>query len=162
MAQAVTKMRDKLKLEIPFEELLRHVIKEPTVCGCENYISNYWKNKDKPIDINNNSMFFVKRYDNHDSDGVRVLVHGALGSVENYTALGSELSKWKSRNVIAFGIADYAKYKEIAFRKPSIRISGTIFAIFNKFELEKYSVNWYSFSGSIIIEMARLLVEQGA
>lgn len=95
MAQAVTKMRDKLKLEIPFEELLRHVIKEPTVCGCENYISNYWKNKDKPIDINNNSMFFVKRYDNHDSDGVRVLVHGALGSVENYTALGSELSKWE-------------------------------------------------------------------
>ena len=45
MAQAVTKMRDKLKLEIPFEELLRHVIKEPTVCGCENYISNYWKIK---------------------------------------------------------------------------------------------------------------------
>lgn len=162
MAQAVTKMRDKLKLEIPFEELLRHVIKEPTVCGCENYISNYWKNKDKPIDINNNSMFFVKRYDNHDSDGVRVLVHGALGSVENYTALGSELSKWKSRNVIAFGIADYAKYKEIASENLVLELAEQYSQYLINSNWKNIQLIGYSFSGSIIIEMARLLVEQGA
>lgn len=161
MAQAVTKMREKLKLEIPFEELLRHVIKEPTVCGCEDYISNYRKNKEKQTDIKNDSMFFVKRYDNHDSDSVRVLVHGALGSIENYAALGGELSKWKSRNVIAFGIADYAKYKEITSENLVLELAEQYSQYLINSGWKNIQLIGYSFSGSIIIEMARLLVEQG-
>ena len=161
MAQAVTKMREKLKLEIPFEELLRHVIKEPTVCGCENYISNYWENNDKPIDIENDSIFFIKRYDNHDSDSVRVLVHGALGSVENYNALGEELSKCESRNVIAFGVADYAEYKGIASENLILELAERYSQYLISSGWKHIQLIGYSFSGSIIIEMARLLVEQG-
>ena len=41
MAQAVTKIREKLRIEIPFESLLREMINTPTVHGCAEYISKH-------------------------------------------------------------------------------------------------------------------------
>lgn len=160
MAQAVTKIREKLRIEIPFESLLREMINTPTVHGCAEYISKHRVHniKDKEEEL---PLFFVKEFNETSNvDRVRILVHGALGTVENYSDLGNALSKQNIGRVVAFGIADYTKYMQIDTKN----LLSTLASQYVKYIYEKGWKNiqliGYSFSGSIIIEMARMLMEQ--
>ena len=65
-------------------------------------------------------------------------------------------------NKIAFGIADYAKYKEIASENLVLELAEQYSQYLINSNWKNIQLIGYSFSGSIIIEMARLLVEQGA
>ena len=163
MAQAVTKMREKFSLEIPFETLLRNMINNPTAHKCAEYISNYkgdnvTDNKEKQNEIN--SLYFVKKYSDCESEGVRVLVHGAMGSIENYTYLGKELLKYASRNVIAFAISDYTKYMQINTDSLILELAEQYTHYIIEHRWKKIQLIGYSFSGGIVLEMARLLLEQ--
>lgn len=163
MAQAVTKMREELKLGIPFEALLRNIINVPTVSGCAEYISDFQKDEQRKEEkeTEEDSLFFVKKYNDYNSYGVRVLVHGALGSIENYKYLGTELVNNSLRNVIAFGIADYNKYMQIETDNLILELAEQYSSYLIENKWNKIQLIGYSFSGSIIIEMARILIEQG-
>lgn len=162
IAQATTKMRDGLKLNIPFETLLKETINNPTVSGCAKVILDYSEDREKTSGKQEvNSIYYVEKYNDINTNSVRVLVHGALGNIDNYLYLGQELSKWKSRSVIAFGIADYAQYMQLDTNKLIVELAEQYSKYIINHEWSNVQLIGYSFSGSIIIEMARLLVEQG-
>lgn len=164
MAQATTKMREKLNLNIPFETLLRATINGPTVYQCAEFILNYLESEEgnkTENQVEENNLYYVKRYSDIDAEGVRIFVHGAIGNIDNYSYLGKELAKYNTREVIAFGIANYSKYMHINTSNLILELAEQYTSYIVEHNWKKVQLIGYSFSGSVTLEMARLLLEQG-
>lgn len=159
MAQSVTRMKKELEIDISFDVLLRRLLNFPTIKDLAAFL-------EKEDEVNENSeamekqeLFLIKSHGGDSKDGIRVLIHGALGTTECYQNLIPYLVKQNCGEVLSISIANMEKYRQIS----SERLLGELADVYAKAILDrkpvKVQVIGYSFSGSIAIEIARRLSE---
>ena len=83
MAQVTTKVRSKLEKEIPFDALLRQMLNTPTIEEIALYISAY-DNQEIESPMCEKKFEYIAKNGERNGNRGRILLHGALGSVDVY------------------------------------------------------------------------------
>ncbi|QQN55544.1 hypothetical protein I6H46_06415 [Anaerococcus obesiensis] len=101
-------MKNKLNKEISFEELLREIINFPFVSEISAFLE---KSDDKDVekDYSDEEMVYTKIFkgsNNLETSRLRVLVHGAFGSWENFKYLATELCQQNAGDVLILGVSN--------------------------------------------------------
>ncbi|MBQ7433953.1 MAG: amino acid adenylation domain-containing protein [Lachnospiraceae bacterium] len=159
MAQSVTRMKKELDIDISFDVLLRRLLNFPTIKDLAAFIEKKDEASEGPEIQENQEFFLIKSHGGDAKDGIRVLLHGALGTVECYQNLIPHLVKQNCGEVLSISIVNMEKYRQI----PSEELMRELADVYAKAILDrkpaKVQMIGYSFSGSIAIEIARRLSE---
>ena len=159
MAQSVTRMKKELDINISFDILLRRLLNYPTIKDLAIFLEKEDEVSENSKVLENQELFLIKSHGGDSKDGIRVLIHGALGTTECYQNLVPHLVKQDCGEVLSISIANMEKYHQIA----SERLLSELADVYAKAILDKKPVKvqliGYSFSGSIAIEIARRLSE---
>lgn len=160
MAQVTTKIRNILKVAIPFDALLRQMLNTPTVEEIAKYITDY---KEERIDETQTTVSFehIVRSGKQKDDRGRILLHGALGSVEVYKYLIPELEKQDLGEIITISISDTNKYCELETDEVIHFLADLYAESILNLNIPKVQLIGYSFSGAVVIEVANRLLEAG-
>lgn len=159
MAQSVTRIKHEIATEHSFDVLLRHLLNHPSVKALADFLEEEKKEEggeDRPT-----SFLSVKSHGGNKEKGLRVLLHGALGTTECYRHLIPELLKLEEREIITIGIADMKQYGNIPSGELMERLADLYAGEILKREPSSVAITGYSFSGSLAIETARRLSENG-
>lgn len=163
IAKIATEVKNKLNKTISFEELLRKIIDTPCVSG----ISAFMKEKEDEVvekDTNFEEMIYTKFYNTSDGSDIsklRVLVHGAFGSWENFEYLATELSQQNAGDVLILGVSNVKKYLELDIKTLVPVLADMYCRKIVELNVEEVQLIGYSFSGVVALEMARRLLEFG-
>lgn len=167
MAQAATKIRNVLKLDIPFDSILRQMLNYPRVKDTAQFISHE-KKKDKSEvdekeDFNDNHSFAYIQNCGRDSgeQRTRILIHGVLGSVDIFRHLGPALAEQKQGNVFAIGIADIEQYCKLQADEAVEFLADQYTELLCDMKVKHVQIIGYSFSGVVAVELAKRLLERG-
>lgn len=91
----------------------------------------------------------------------RILLHGALGSVDVYRYLIPEMEKQNCGEIISIGISDLDEYCKLESEEVVLHLADLYTQKILEENLDKVQIVGYSFSGVIAIEMAKQLLEAG-
>lgn len=159
MAQSVTKMKKELEIDISFDVLLRRLLNFPTIKDLAAFIEKEDEVSEDSKAMDNQEFFHVKSHGGDARDGIRVLIHGSLGTTECYQNLIPHLVRQNCGEVLSISIVNMEKYRQIS----SEELMGELADVYAKIILDrkpvKVQIIGYSFSGSIAIEIARRLSE---
>lgn len=160
MAQVTTKIRGQLKVEIPFDALLRQMLNTPTIEEIAAYINAYELNKmDIPQSIT--TFEYITNIGVKKENRGRILLHGALGSTDIYRYLIPEMEKQNCGEIITIGISDIDQYCKLETDDIILYLADLYTEKILEQNLEKVQIIGYSFSGVIAIEIAKRLLEAG-
>ena len=159
MAQSVTKMKNDLNIDIVFDVLLRHLLNYPTIKELALFIEKNGSENEQADKQENRSLFNIRKHGGNSSDGIRVLIHGAIGTTECYQNLIPELVKQDKGEVLTINITDTEAYRQIPSDELMCRLADEYANAIISEKPVKVQVIGYSFSGSIAIEIARRLAE---
>ncbi len=159
MAQSVTKMKNELNIDISFDVLLRRLLNYPTIKDLAEFIEQEKAPRVSQQTNDIEEFYIVKEHGGRKEDGLRVLIHGALGTDECFQKLIPHLVKQDCGQVISFSIVNNEKYLAM----PSDNLINELADTYTKAIMDrkpsKIQIIGYSFSGSIAIEIARRLSE---
>lgn len=159
MAQSVTRMKKELEITISFDVLLRRLLNFPTIQDLAAFIEKEEEESENAEASEQQELFLIKSHGGEAKDGIRVLIHGALGTTEMYQHLIPHLVRQNCGEVLSISIANMEKYRQI----PSGELMSRLADEYAKAILDRKPVRvqiiGYSFSGSIAIEIARRLAE---
>lgn len=168
MAQAATKIRNQLKVNIPFDTILRQMLNHPTIEELALFISDEVKKENSEAqyhdDLNKDSkkeFVYIRDYGGNGEKRLRVLIHGALGSVDIFHYLAPELISQEKGRVISFGISDLDKYCTLKPLETVEFLADEYTKIILSMDITRIQLIGYSFSGVVAIEMAKRLTEKG-
>ena len=159
MAQSVTKMKNDLHIDIVFDVLLRRLLNYPTIRELAEFIEKNGAEDEQAETEESRALFNIRRHGGNRSDGIRVLIHGALGTTECYQNLIPHLVKQDKGEVITINITDTEAYRQIPSDELMCRLADEYSNAIIAEKPEKVQIIGYSFSGSIAIEIARRLAE---
>lgn len=163
IAKIATEVKNKLNKEISFEELLREIINFPFVSEISAFLE---KSDDKDVekDYSDEEMVYTKIFkgsNNLETSRLRVLVHGAFGSWENFKYLATELCQQNAGDVLILGVSNIKKYLELDKKNLVPMLADMYCKKIVGFDVKEVQLIGYSFSGVVAIEMARRLLEMG-
>lgn len=160
MAQVTTKVRSKLEKEIPFDALLRQMLNTPTIEEIALYISAY-DNQEIESPMCEKKFEYIAKNGERNGNRGRILLHGALGSVDVYRYLIPEMEKQNCGEIISIGISDLDEYCKLESEEVVLHLADLYTQKILEENLDKVQIVGYSFSGVIAIEMAKQLLEAG-
>lgn len=160
MAQVTTKVREVLHIDIPFDALLRQMLNTPTAEEVAKYISEYGIQKYENTKCEVAFENILKMGNKKESRG-RILLHGALGSVEMYRYLVPELVKQDVGEIITIGISDMRKYCALEAEEVIPFLADLYTQKILEEDIQKVQIIGYSFSGGLAVEIAKRLLEEG-
>ena len=170
MAQAATKIRNQMGIDIPFETLLRQMLNHPTISELGQFICNEKKKENTKGQIEKtcdeaaeekNDFAYIQHYGGDVHQRKRVILHGALGSVDSFRYLGPALAAQEQGEVMAIGISDLEKYCSLNPVEVLAFLADHYSQLLIEMNIKNIQLIGYSFSGAIAIEMAKRLVEKG-
>lgn len=169
MAQAATKIRNQLNIRIPFEAILRQILNHPTISELGQFILEEGKNGNRQEPENGSfnetaaeeDFAYIRTYGGDANIRMRVLVHGALGSVNSFRYLGPELAAEGKGEAAAIGIRDLEKYCSLEPKEAVRFLADHYTQLLMDKRVKKVQLIGYSFSGVIAVEIAERLIEQG-
>lgn len=153
MAQVTTKVRSKLEKEIPFDALLRQMLNTPTIEEIALYISAY-DNQEIESPMCEKKFEYIAKNGERNGNRGRILLHGALGSVDVYRYLIPEMEKQNCGEIISIGISDLDEYCKLESEEVVLHLADLYTQKILEENLDKVQIVGYSFSGVIAIEMA--------
>lgn len=163
IAKIATEVKNKLNKTISFEELLRKIINAPCVSGISAFMREIG---DEVVEKDSSAeeMIYTKLYKNSnasDTPRLRVLVHGAFGSWENFEYLATELSQQNAGDVLILGVSNIDKYLEIDIKTLVPVLADMYCKKIVELKVKEVQLIGYSFSGVVALEVARRLLELG-
>lgn len=161
MAQAVAKIRDTLKQELPFERLLRQILNTPTIRALEEFIAKDNEKQKETIKEEIKPFAYTRDYGGDNGERIRILLHSGLGKIENYGYLGAYLSEQKQGKVLAIGIYDNEKYCSLTEDEILEFLIRTYTNMIIDKGIKKIQLIGYCYSGTIAVEIAKRLIEKG-
>jgi pyochelin synthetase len=168
MAQVATKIRNEMQISIPFDSILRQMLNYPTIEELAIWLDSELKVQNVNLNGSNedeklykNEFSYIKDYGGEDNGTVRVLIHGALGSVDCYRHLVPELLLQNKGQVIAFVMSDKEKYCSLEPNEVITYLANEYSNMLLNLNVKKVQLIGYCFSGIVAIEIAKILLEQG-
>lgn len=169
MAQSVTRMKQELQLELSFDVLLRHILNHPTLEELAEFLAAQEHGPEGSAgstgqeDRDYRRFAYVKSFGGGDAgrERLRVLLHGALGTVDGYQHLGAGLASQNQGEVIAIGIADMDAYCSLDPNEVIGFLADAYAELLMERTFASVQLIGYSFSGAVAIELAKRLVETG-
>ncbi|MGL5440729.1 MAG: amino acid adenylation domain-containing protein [Filifactoraceae bacterium] len=164
IAKIATEVKKKLNKAISFEALLREIINNPCVSGISAFIK---ENSDEVIEKASavEEIVYTKRYKTlngmADVSKLRVLVHGAFGSWENFDCLATELCQQNAGDVLILGVSNTEKYLEFDIKSLVPVLADMYCKKIVELNAKEVQLIGYSFSGVVALEVARRLLELG-
>lgn len=162
MAKIATKIRNELNVNIPFEVLLRQMVGNSSIKGITDAIESYNMEMNRTDNENEDKFIYSKVYkDSEEINTLRVLVHAAFGSINNYENLAQELIKQKRGSILLIGVADTDKFLGMDPEHIVTKLADAYIEKILEYEARKVQIVGHSFSGVIALEIARRLLEKG-
>ncbi len=160
MAQMATETRKILSIDIPFDVLLRQMLRNPNIKELELFIDGYQENtlskEEKEI-----PFYYIDNFGGDTEIRLSVMIHSSLGSADSFKYLGPELVRLGKGAALSIGANDVDKYCSIPSDKLIDYLSGYYAEIIKKMSFKKLQLIGYSFGGVLVVEIARHLMEQG-
>lgn len=116
--------------------------------------------KDQHVMCEKKFEYIAKNGERNGNRG-RILLHGALGSVDVYRYLIPEMEKQNCGEIISIGISDLDEYCKLESEEVVLHLADLYTQKILEENLDKVQIVGYSFSGVIAIEMAKQLLEAG-
>lgn len=163
IAKIATEVKNTLNKDVSFEALLREIINNPCVSGISAFMEER-DDKDVEKDSNTEEIIYTKLYkspNESDVSKLRVLVHGAFGSWENFEYLATELSQKNAGDVLILGVSNVEKYLELDIKTLVPVLADMYCRKIVELNVEEVQLIGYSFSGVVALEVARRLLEFG-
>lgn len=172
MAQISTRIKNELNLKIPFDSILRYLLNNSTIADISNLISKEEEALNKEEEKNNESkdivgknglsyMKYISKDEINKNKKLLVIVHGPVGSIDNYKYLVQELKKNKNVDIAFIGIKDLDQYIQLDPKNIINILSNEYFKHILDTDYESYELLGYCFSSVIAIEIANQMTEIG-
>lgn len=165
IARITTKIINHIDSSIPFEKLLREIIKNPTVYEISKQLELLKRSmirNDERTHFNKKPFFKSKRYRCANSSGImRIIVSGVSNFGTNLDILASKLAEQSLGDIVLLEILDKEQFLEMTYKTMIEKLSYLYFD-----EIEKYNPNvvqiiGHSFGGMIALELAKRCLESG-
>ncbi len=163
IAKIATEIKNTFNKAVSFEALLREIINNPCVSGISTFMK---KNSDEVVEKDSDAeeVVYTKIYKTSDRANIsklRVLVHGAFGSWENFEYLATELSQQNVGDVLILGVSNTEKYLEFDIKTLVPVLADMYCKKIIELNAKEVQLIGYSFSGVVALEVARRLLELG-
>ena len=136
------------------------MLNTPTIEEIALYISAY-DNQEIESPMCEKKFEYIAKNGERNGNRGRILLHGALGSVDVYRYLIPEMEKQNCGEIISIGISDLDEYCKLESEEVVLHLADLYTQKILEENLDKVQIVGYSFSGVIAIEMAKQLLEAG-
>ena len=163
IAKIATEVKNTFNKSISFESLLREIINNSCVRGISNFMNEISMDvveKDSYVE----ELVYTKMYktlDGANNSRLRVLVHGAFGSWENFEYLAMELSQQNVGDILIMGVSNLEKYLDLDTKTLVPVLADMYCKKILELNIKEVQLIGYSFSGVVSLEVARRLLELG-
>lgn len=172
MAQISTRIKNELNLKIPFDSILRYLLNNSTIADISSLVLKEEESIKKEEEKNNESkdivgksglsyMKYISKDEEKKNKKLLAIVHGPVGTIDNYKYLVKELKKNKDVDIVFIGIKDLNKYIELNPKDIVNIISDEYYKHILDTDYERYELLGYCFSSVVAIEIANRMTETG-
>lgn len=166
MAKIASKIRN--KTNIPFEEILKTLLFEPTIENIAHFIKKYKENMDERESFQEQAegskFIYTKTYEdinNPYENKARIFIYGPFGNGEMYEDLANLLASQCQGKVLTMGIYNIDKFLEMDSERVVPYFSEECFKELNKTNIDSVQIIGYCFGGVVAMELTRLFLKKG-
>lgn len=165
IARITTKIINHIDSSIPFEKLLREIIKNPTVYEISKQLELLKRpiiKNDERTNLNKKPLLKSERYKCANSSGImRIIVSGVSDFGTNLDILASKLAEQSLGDIVLLEILDKEQFLEMTDKTMIEKLSYLYFDEIAKYNPNVVQIIGHSFGGMIALELAKRCLESG-